>query len=342
MYVKFNNLTDEDIRIYYSDKKIVLWENIPQEHKNYLNNRFCDSESYKESVWRILYHIEERPVCPICGTKLRFYGKPNLIFAKTCSRKCGSILSQRKREQTCLDKYGVAHPIQNKDVQNKQISTCLEKYGVDNYYKSDKIKQIRLQKYGVEYLLQSSKIREKINKTFNEKYGYSTPAKNDSIKKKIKNTCLTKYGVDNVRKAKCIQDNIVSKTYNTKKHNNTFNTSKSEDESYAILKERYPNVITQYKDARYPFACDFYIPSLDLFIECNYHWTHGGKPYEGTDDDKQIVEKWKEKNTKFYNNAIQTWTVRDVNKRNTVKENKLNYIEFWNIDDLKTWMTKTL
>ena len=42
---------------------------------------------------------------------------------------------------------------------------------------------------------------------------------------------------------------------------------------------------------RYPFACDFYISSLDLFIECNYHWTHGGKPYEGTEDDKQIVEK---------------------------------------------------
>ena len=38
-----------------------------------------------------------------------------------------------------------------------------------------------------------------------------------------------------------------------------------------------------------PFACYFYIPSLDLFIECNYRWTHGGKPYEGTEDDKQIV-----------------------------------------------------
>ena len=51
------------------------------------------------------------------------------------------------------------------------------------------------------------------------------------------------------------------------------------------------DVITQYKDDRYPFACNFYIPSLDLFIECNYHWTYGGKPYEGTEDDKQIVEK---------------------------------------------------
>ena len=108
------------------------------------------------------------------------------------------------------------------------------------------------------------------------------------------------------------------------------------------MKEYYPDIVSQYKDNRYPFACDFYIPSLDLFIECNYHWTHGGKPYEGTENDKKIVEKWKTKNTKFYNNAIQTWTVRDVNKRNTVKENKLNYIEFWNIDDLKTWMTKTL
>ena len=108
------------------------------------------------------------------------------------------------------------------------------------------------------------------------------------------------------------------------------------------MKEQYPNVITQYKDSSYPFACDFYIPYLYLFIECNYHCTHGGRLYEGTENDKKIEEKWKKKNTKFYDNAIQTWTDRDVNKRNTVRENKLNYIEFWNIDNLKTWMTKTL
>ena len=42
------------------------------------------------------------------------------------------------------------------------------------------------------------------------------------------------------------------------------------------------DIIRQYKSDLYPFACDFYIPSLDLYIECNYHWTHGNKLYEGT------------------------------------------------------------
>ena len=77
---------------------------------------------------------------------------------------------------------------------------------------------------------------------------------------------------------------------------------------------------------------------MDLYIECNYHWTHGGKPYEGTNEDNIIVKKWKAKNTKYYNNAINCWTVRDVNKRKVANQNNLNYIEFWNIYDLKKWI----
>ena len=44
------------------------------------------------------------------------------------------------------------------------------------------------------------------------------------------------------------------------------------------------------------------------------------------------------KGTKFYNNAIQTWTIRDVKKRNTAKENTLNYIEFWTVKELTNWL----
>ena len=168
-------------------------------------------------------------------------------------------------------------------------------------------------------------------------------------KKKYESTCLQKYGKKttwqlNKSRTKACETfrtkESKSKRLSTLKHNHTFNTSKSEDESYAILKEYYPDVVSQYKDARYPFACDFYIPSLDLFIECNYHWTHGGKPYEGTDDDRQIVEKWKAKGTKFYINAINTWTIRDVNKLNIAKQNKLKIKIFYNIFDFKTCINK--
>ena len=86
--------------------------------------------------------------------------------------------------------------------------------------------------------------------------------------------------------------------------------------------------ISQYRSDDYPFACDFYLPDKDLYIEINAHWTHGGHPFDSTNkDDLLLIEQWKLKNTKFYDNAIETWTVRDVLKRETAKNNKLNYLE---------------
>ena len=42
----------------------------------------------------------------------------------------------------------------------------------------------------------------------------------------------------------------------------------------------------------------------------------------------------------FTKNAINTWTVRDVNKRNIAKKNNLNYIEFWNLNDVHEFLMK--
>ena len=123
----------------------------------------------------------------------------------------------------------------------------------------------------------------------------------------------------------------VSKQYLTRKQNNSFNTSQPEKEFYKkLLKENVNKTIyKQYKDEdRYPFYCDFYIKEDDLFIECNFHWTHGGRPYDPNDKEcqKQLAE-WQEKakTSQFYQNAIITWTVRDVEKLRVAKKNNLNY-----------------
>lgn len=112
--------------------------------------------------------------------------------------------------------------------------------------------------------------------------------------------------------------------------NNTFNTSNAEDNYFLKLKEMYgdDNVIRWYSDERYPFACDFYIPSEDLFIEYNKTWTHGGHPFDEMNlDDIYKLETWEEKakTSKYYQNAIYTWTDLDVRKQKIAKENKLNY-----------------
>ena len=41
-------MSDKDIVEIYTNKTIHNWKEIPQEHIDYLNNRFSDSESIKE------------------------------------------------------------------------------------------------------------------------------------------------------------------------------------------------------------------------------------------------------------------------------------------------------
>ena len=46
------------------------------------------------------------------------------------------------------------------------------------------------------------------------------------------------------------------------------------------------------------------------------------------ENDRHIIERWKNKSN-YYNNAIYNWSIRDVEKRNEAKFNKLNYLEIF-------------
>lgn len=142
--------------------------------------------------------------------------------------------------------------------------------------------------------------------------------------------------------------------YLTRKKNGTFNSSSQEEKYYTKLCEIFgdEDVISQYTDSRYPFNCDFYVKSLDLFIELNFHWTHGGKPFDSNDEDCLIkLTSWKEKakSSRYFANAIKVWTVRDVEKVNIAHKNNLNLIVLYedNFDELisgikeKSLMIKT-
>ena len=112
---------------------------------------------------------------------------------------------------------------------------------------------------------------------------------------------------------------------------------------YLYINEKFPSVIRQYKDKeRYPYCCDFYIPELDYFIELNGNWTHCKHPYNiDSIEDKKILEFWNTKSLeghKYYLNAIKTWTIYDVNKRNKAKENNLNFKEVWSLEEGKEFI----
>ena len=112
--------------------------------------------------------------------------------------------------------------------------------------------------------------------------------------------------------------------------------SKPEHNFYLHLVETYgeDNVKRQYFDKeRYPFKCDFYIVSEDKFIEYHGTWTHGGHPFDSTDEsDIAKLNEWMEKSktSKYYKNAIYTWTDLDVRKLETAKKNNLNFEVIYN------------
>ena len=183
-----------------------------------------------------------------------------------------------------------------------------------------------------------------MEEAFSKKYGegITNPFQADEVKRKITRTMLEKYGATTYTQTQeyrdrllLMRDEIEEKRLRTMEQNNSFFSSKMESVVEDIIRKRFPDVLTQYKSEKYPFRCDFYIPSKDQYVEYNGTWTHGRHPFDETNpDDLLILENWKRKNNKYHDNAIETWTVRDVNKRRVAKENGLNFVELWNISEV--------
>lgn len=161
--------------------------------------------------------------------------------------------------------------------------------------------------------------------------------------KLAKETCLKKYGVENAGGTKEAQ----AKIDKTKKENNTYGKSKVEEKIYILLKDKFKTVERQYKSKKYPFPSDFYIPEKDLYIEYQGYWTHGKQshtiygPFEKNKPlHQKMLANWQQQlneGHKAYKTAIQVWTVSDPLKRQTAKDNGLNWLEFWTFDEFIKW-----
>lgn len=331
-------MTDDDIINYYNTycnthKKISrIIIDLKNEYKTYLENRFSDSESILESLYRIISNKLTRPTCKICGGKLKFY---NMVkgFSIYCSTKCS---------------------MSDSETINKLKNTFLTQYETDWYSKSKeyhkKIKQTCLEKYGVEHFTKSKKYIENLKNRHIKLYGTDSIFKSEYFKNKSKQTCLEKYGVDNISKSieiskrKSIKMSSLEsqeKHNNSMKLHNSYGKSKEEDKCYELLIIKFNNVKRQYREKRYPFNCDFYIPSLDLFIEYNgSHFHHYHVFNENNQDDINELNRLKQLDNGHnqYSRIIKTWTITDPLKLKTAKNNKLNYLCFYNLNDFNNWL----
>ena len=82
-----DNVYNKNTAVKYNLRKKKKYQNI----QNYILNRYNDSKSERESIYRIHYNIEETPLCPVCGNPLSFRGRKNQLFLSHCSNKCKKL-----------------------------------------------------------------------------------------------------------------------------------------------------------------------------------------------------------------------------------------------------------
>lgn len=288
----------------------------------YIINRFNEYDNIKEVLYRIKHKAYIRPVCKECGNRVNFIGKGKILFSKYCSCKCRANSSDNKK----LIK-----------------ETNKKNWGTEGVYDSEKYKDKLLKEKGYSNYFQSNEFKSKRKKSLIEHYGTTNLFSIPEIKNKIENTCLRKYGVKNVLLSeKCIKskDNYY-KNYAGKI------SSKPENITYELLKKKFNDVKRNYKSKEYPWKCDFYIPSKNMYIECQYSQYHMQKQFDFVTDQIKLNElKQKSeirksitgKKISQYDKMIYTWTDLDVRKRNKAKENNLNFIELWTLEQAKKFI----
>ena len=112
----------------------------------------------------------------------------------------------------------------------------------------------------------------------------------------------------------------------------------------SLMIQKFKDVILDYQGELYVW--DYYIPSKNLYILYNVGEQHGGEPFDSRNlehwdrvkswaDKAQNMETNKGKN--YYANLINTRTITDVLRRNTIKLNNINCLEFFTEQQFMEW-----
>ena len=121
------------------------------------------------------------------------------------------------------------------------------------------------------------------------------------------------------------------KYYETSKKNHTLGKIKTKAEiklhNYLISILEEKDIIYQYSSDLYPFKCDFYIKSLDLYIELNANPRHGSHPFNPNNpEDIEELNRLKNDNSSWSKQILVQWPDLDVRKWNLAIKNNLNIL----------------
>ena len=142
----------------------------------------CNSMSLDERMYWLKNGLTDYPNCKHCGSVLdssswyasttkqnQAKGWPQKGYRPFCSRKCAAASDQKQAsfKQTCVEKYGVDHPLRSETVQAKRKLTNLERYGQTHphAWSSDRFAEYVKKLHGVLSVRHIDGVSEKIANT---------------------------------------------------------------------------------------------------------------------------------------------------------------------------------
>ena len=326
----------------FKSKESYLQKNNPELHQqiidfNKINN--IETKTFAEAIWYFINNQTKNKKCS-CGNSVKFRNL-TIGFQEYCSRKCANTneVSNSKRKETNIKKYGNEYAIASKKVKVKIHDSFKEKYGTDNPFKNkdiqEKIKTTNLNKFGGQPM-NSNKVKEKFKKTMMENYNVEYSSQIPENKEKLKKRYLVNL-IESVNdKFVSINGNEVTleccechKSYtadrsfiNQRKrlgmitciHCNPIgfvNTSTHEKEIAEFLNENNIDFTPNDRTVISPHELDFYIPDQNVGIELNGVYFHS----EVFKDSKYHLDKTK----KFSGQLLHIFEDEWIYKKDIIK-----------------------
>lgn len=251
------------------------------------------------------------------------------------------------------EKYNMPHQVMPSLIWSYNIFSTNEEF---NYYK----KLSHFSKYNKEHLITKEELLDYMNNTqYTWKditnitglrrdtlkflcsiYNISSTSREETIKRQMIKIYSNSNNKNNWSSGKTIKGHKEIKMHNANLPN-YISKNKMEENAYQILKKYYSNKIIReyYNPKEYPWNCDLYLPDKNLYIELNFHYTHGNHPYTGSEEDIKIYNS---KKGRFKEELKAVWIDGDTKKRNTAKKHNLNYLEFYSLNDFETYCKNNL
>ena len=189
--------------------------------------------------------VKVKVVCDICGHEsevLYCYVNKNISNGTLITCRSNSC-TNKKREDTNLERYGHICSLQSEEAKKKTKDTCMKKYGVDNPFGSKEIqnksKKTCQSHFGCEYPTQSKIVQDKLKKTFKNHFGCNNPMQYKVIQDKAKATCKERYGVEYGAQSETIKNKAKITCQKKYGGNSAMCSEEIQNKSKITCKERY-------------------------------------------------------------------------------------------------------